>query len=339
MRPCSIVLLFFFYQITVTQAQINDNSDFESLVKLSLSLSEKSIYLANFDEAEKYVQISHFEKFEMYQPKHQLALIIQTQRIKSFKNRIKNIKVDQKKELEFLLDLQPILETINDKNTIGDYYSLLASGYFSNKENDLAFHYFDKAMQSFNEIRNFYKIAQTRPSILSLKQTILQREKNDEALKSMVSEFEKEIEFAKKHENIYALSFNTRHLAQIYLRQIKDYEKAKKLFEYSLALREEIGFKPYLPASYFSLGEVAEKMKDDDEAIKIYKKSFELADEISFVRYQYIARIKIAEIFQQQVDINKAKSFYIDALKSASSNGYLTGIDEALQKIEALEDN
>ncbi len=234
------------------------------------------------------------------------------------------------------MDLKPISEKISDKNIIADYYSILDSAYFSNKENDAAFQYFDKALELYIETENFYKTAQIRASLISLNQTILQREGNSTALKSMIVEFEKEIEFAKNHKNKYALSFNTRHLAQIYLPQINDYKKAEELFLESLSLREEIGFKPYLPASYFSLGEVADKTENYDKAIKMYKKSFNLADEIGFVRYQFTARLKIAEIFQKQDRINKAREYYADALKSASSNGYLTGIEEALQKIEAL---
>jgi tetratricopeptide (TPR) repeat protein len=334
----TFAFLFFFFQGSVIQAQMNKNIHFDSLINLCLSLSEKSIYDADFVDAEKYVQLAYFKKFEAFQSKHQLALEIQNLRIKSFKNRLQNIKVDPEESLEMLLRLKPVSERISDRNIIADYYSMLASAYFGNSEKELAFQYFDSALQLYIELENFYKVAQTRASIISLNQTIFQREKNKKALESMVIEFEKEIEFAKNHDNKYALSFNTRHLAQIYLRQLEDYEKAEELFEQSLSLREEIGFITYLPASYFSLGEVAEKMEDLDKAMKMYEKSYRIADEIKFVRYQFTGRFKVAEIIQKQGDINKAKSFYVDALKSASSNGYLNGIDEALKKIEALDD-
>ncbi len=339
MQINSFIILIFLFQIFQVCAQSNDNTSLDSTINSRISVSEKFLYEANFDDAEKCLRISKFERSKAFQPHHQLALSIQIFRVKSFKNRLRNIKVDPSKNLESLLALDTLVKRTTNKNILGEYFALIGSAFFSVKKDSTAHQYFLLALRFFEDTGNFYKQAQVRASIISMQQTILQRNGNTKALEDLIWRYDQECEFAQMHDNKYVLSFNTRHLAQIYLRQKIEYENAEKLFNKSLLLRKEIGFKPYLPASYFSLGEVAEKMKKLDQAIMMYEKSIKLADDIKFVRYQFLSRFKIAEIFEKKGNLNKAKEYYVDALNSASANDYFEGIEQAKQKINALLNN
>ena len=135
----------------------------------------------------------------------------------------------------------------------------------------------------------------------------------------------------------FALSYNTRHLAQIYRRQTNDYESSIKLFKQSLELRIELGFRPFIPASYSSIGDVYMKMEDYTRAIEFYSKSSELAEEIGFIRYQIYPIIQIGECYQNKGDTDIALGYYSRALKIAVKNDYPIEKDQLVNRIESLK--
>ncbi len=63
------LILFFHVQIAFSQS-----AKFDSLIENSISLSEQFLYDANFEEAQKFVDISFFENFKLYEEKHSIAL-------------------------------------------------------------------------------------------------------------------------------------------------------------------------------------------------------------------------------------------------------------------------
>ena len=161
-------------------------------------------------------------------------------------------------------------------------------------------------------------------------------EGNKEEILNLIPEYEQEISNAGKYSK-YVLSFNTRHLAQIHRRQTLDYDKALSLFKQSLDLRKAIGFKPFIPASYASLGDVYLKKGAYDPAIEMYLKAKELADEIGFVRHQFYPYLCIGDIYWLMGHEEKATEYYTLALKSAAENNYVPGIDQAIERIRTTK--
>ncbi|MCP5045645.1 MAG: tetratricopeptide repeat protein, partial [bacterium] len=191
-------------------------------------------------------------------------------------------------------------------------------------------------LELYKAAGNWSKAAQVRGSQISRLHNRLKAAGEKEKILQLIPKYEKEIQFSEKHNNKYVLAYNTRHLGQIYLNHTRDYKKAIQLFKRSLALREEIGFKLYLPASYSSVGDAALKMGDEQLAIKMYRRSVELAEESGFVRYQFHPRIKIGDVYATSGNTGKALELYNNALKAALNTGYENGIAEAKRKIETL---
>ena len=153
----------------------------------------------------------------------------------------------------------------------------------------------------------------------------------------MIPKFREQIDFSAKHSK-YALSYNTRHLANIYRIYDIEQREALKLYEESLNLREEIGFKLFIPASHYSLGLVYSNLEMYEEAIKAFKKSIELAEKINFVRYTILPYIELGNIYSAVDASEKAKEFYMKAIKAASKNRYTDkGIDQIIDKIISIE--
>ena len=163
---------------------------------------------------------------------------------------------------------------------------------------------------------------------------MLKEDKKQEILE-LIPTYQKEIEYSKVYSE-YALAYNTRHLAQIHRRQTFNYKEALRLFKLSLDLRIEIGFKPFIPASYSSLGDVYMKMGQNPEAVEMYTKSSEFAEEIGFVRYQLYPNIQIGDFYQENGQVDKAFEYYLKALKLATKNNFSIGIDQSIEKMRKM---
>ncbi len=329
-------IFFIFIVYNTSAAQNLQIAYFDSLINKSLFLSEKSLFAANFDEAERYISISHFEKFDLFNDKHKLKLKIQLIRIKSFKNTLGMANTNSNKILNTIIELLPSTKNIQDENLLGDYFTLLSSGFYSIGSKDSTNYYHKIALHYYNETNNIKKIAQIRASKISRKHNALKAKGRIDKVLLLIPEFEKEIDFSEMCDNKYVLAYNTRHLAQIYLKHTSNLQKALKLFKISLELRDEIGFIIFLPASYYSIGEVAEKMGNRKTAVEMYNKSIAIADRIGFVRYKYLSRLKMGEVFEKENDLVNAKKYFIESLKIASLSNYEKGIQTAIQKIEDL---
>ena len=308
---------------------------FDDFVNQSISISEKLLYRADFDEAQKYLRLSFFESFALYQTKHQIALISQDSKVQIIKNRIYQKESNQKAVLKRLLNLNSSAGKLQDKAVYADYLFTLGMSYLYNSNSDSAGLYYNDALKVFEELGNDYSAANVRAWLIWVKRN--HAYPDAKKIIALIPEYQKEIAFAAKANNKLALAYNTRHLANIYFYRVKDLDKALELYEESLSLREDIGFRPYIPASHSSVGDVFSQKGDYQKAIDKYLRSIETAEEISFLRFQFHPRIKIGDIYLKQQDHETAKKFYTEALKFASASGYLPGIDEALNKLDSLK--
>jgi tetratricopeptide (TPR) repeat protein len=307
----------------------------DSIVSLALSLSEKALYDARFEEAKEIVKISYYKKFSGFNIQNEILLTIQNIRIDGFANivflKTSDNKTNFKKLSKFLSDTTEI----EDKGVLSQYLLALSDAYRSIGIMDSAVMYQEKALLFYHEEKNFKKIAEIRAHDISIKHNQFLSQGNKKKILELIPKYKEEIAFSKLY-NKYALAYNTRHLAQIYRRQTFDFEEALELFKMSLNLRLEIGFKPFLPASYSSLGDVYMKMNEDALAIEMYIKSSEIAEEISFVRYESYPFMQIGDIYLSNDQMEKAFEFYIKALKLASENNYSVGINQSIERIKKL---
>ncbi len=320
----------------VTSAQEHQTARFDSLISVSVLLSEQALFGANFRDAEKHVDISHFEEFNAFQISHELKLTIQNLRIQSFKSILLRRDNDWDEGLQKLLELRSVATKMDDKSTLGDYFDALSSAYRATGRSDSAFYFENRALQLYEEAGNAKKVAQVRGRQISRRHNNFQAADNSEEVIKLIPEYQKEIEFARGCGNKYVLAYNTRHLAQIHRQQTHNYQEALRLFQISLELREEIGFRIFLPASYSSVGDVCIKLGQNKKAADMYLRAIALADEIGFARYQFDPRIKLGDLYRDESNFSEARRHYVEALKAASKNNHQEEIDAALEKLEHL---
>lgn len=328
------VFLLIVCQATAIEAQKVNLNKFDVFVKNSIELSEQALYNSKFDEALHFVDYSYFENFEAYQSKHKIALTIQSIRIRSFQARLRQLSFNSDEHLSSLLNLQPIVEKLDDEILKAKFFIML-SGLYGSKNPDLCILYETKALGLFKSKADYKSVAELQATQISRELDSYFRENKREEAIAMIQRFRKEINFSSKYSK-YALAYNTRHLANIYRIYEIDHKEALKLYRQSLDLREEIGFTPFITASYYSLGIVYSNLGMQEKAISAYKESIEQAKNVHFIRYEYLPYLSIGDIYLTKENKEKAKEYYLKALKSASLNNYTNGINNAIEKINNI---
>ncbi|MEL4457320.1 tetratricopeptide repeat protein [Lutimonas vermicola] len=334
-RTLLYIMLLAFIPSTVL-SQSRDISKVDSIVGLAISLSEEALFEAKFEEAKKAVDLLYFENFTNYKPKHKILLTIQDIRITGFMNIVFARKANNLENFQKLKSLLPFAKDLDDYNVLGQYFLALSIAYRSIGKSDSSSIYQERAISIFDKTRNFEEVAKIRAGNISRHHNELLQEGKKQEILELIPKYKEEIAYSKVH-SMYALSYNTRHLAQIYLRQTFNYEEALRLFNLSLGLRNELGFKPFIPASYSSLGDVYIKMGAYDQAIKMYTRSLEIAKDIGFVRYQLYPNLQMGDIYIEKKQADQALEYYLEALKLATENNYIYGIDQSIDKIRKMD--
>lgn len=336
MKKNILRLVIFIFPFGTIIGQSLTYSKTDSLVDVRISLSEKYLFDAQFLQAKKSLDSSYFRDLEGFGPKHEILLTVQDIRISGFMNIVYALKTSHFENFERLNRYLALAEKLKNETIQAKYFFAFSSTYRSIGNLDSASIYQEKAISLFRKNNNLEEIAKIRATNISrLHNLLLQEEKKQEILK-LIPKYQEEIDFSTSYSK-YALAYNTRHLAQIHRRQTMNYQESLKLFKTSLALRMEIGFKPFIPASHSSLGDVYLKMGEYRSAIEAYLKSVELADEIGFVRYQSYPLLSIGNCYLNQNDKSNAIEYYRRALKNASDNNYQSIIDQANLKIGEIE--
>lgn len=335
MRKSPLIYLLLIGQILFFFQQTAKPQDFEGLVSNAIALSEKSLFDANLKEALNYVETEYFERFSSFDDSHKIQFALQRHRIRSFENILTLSRPDHTEIQRELIKFLPAVRNLKNKGIAADFYRTLSGTYRSIGDADSAITYEQMALDLYMKKGRLDKVAEIRAGLISYKNNEFLRSGRETEVLSLIPEYEKEIEFSSIHSK-YALAYNTRHLAQIHLRQTRNYEEALRLFEKSLKLREEIGFRILLPASYSSVGDAHLAMENFEKSIASYGASIKLAEQIGFVRYQYYPRIRIGDIHLKKGDKKRAGEYYSQALDSARSNNFDQGIKEATDKIKLL---
>lgn len=317
--------------LTLVSAQESDGNGVDSIIDVTIQLSEAALYEADFERALELVS-----QKQLFTDQQEIQLLVQRIRIEGFRNLLYQNRTNHATNLNRLMNWSEVVENLPNGLIKAKYYRTIGSTLRSLKKPDSSSFYDEKAYDLFFQYDDMASIAEMQAGAISRKHNALLKNSDKEAILAMIPTYEREIDFATKYSK-YALSYNKRHLAQIYRRQTDNYERALDLFHESLRLREEIGFVVLLPASYSSIGDVFLAKGSLNDAIEWYEKSVQLAVKIGFIRYQLYPNIQIGDIYVKLGDKERARVYYSNALNYAHQNNHAAGILEAEQKIAKLD--
>lgn len=332
--PCFVLLVLFLFQSRCAQGQ-HDQKKQDLLISKAIQSSEELCYQGDFAEAQHTLDQMRFTDSLALKPWHRLELNSQFFRVEIFKNDLSQNNVGLKNIVGQLRKNHSLASITENSVSVARYFHVLATAYLYTSQLDSAGYYYGRAQVLFNKCCDYYSAAGSRAFLILVRHQQLRRLGDVDQIIHLIPEYEKEIAFAKEADNKLALAYNLRHLGRIYYNQVKDLGKATTLYQASLALRKEIGFQIYIPASHSSMGDIHIARGDCEKATEAYHRSIKAAESLKFVRYMVHPRIKIGDIHREQCVDEQAIKYYRDAHRVASLYKYTAGVDESWKRIVA----
>ncbi len=306
------------------------------LVAAAIERSEELLYAADLDAALGELRLERFAGAEPLPESCRIDLAAQTAKVQIFRSILAGTPERDEQTLDELLVFSSTADGVTDPALRARFLLVLGKAYLHGRHRDAARRSYSAAAALFEEVGDLRNGAAAHAFALMVEH-LKRRAAGDPAkVAELIPAYEAEIERSARVGSRLALAYNLRHFGRIYLETLDQPGKALEPYRRSLELREEIGFRVLLPASYFSLGTIYGRLGRADEAREMLGRSFELADEIGFVRYRFLARMKLGELHQENGEASAASGFYRQALRVAEEDGRKAGVEQALVKLREI---
>ncbi len=310
-------------------------------VQPDLDRSEQLFIDGRFEKAQAILDSVAMITTKKMQPAIRLLIASQSSKIGVFQGIMSRDRTKYENALAILRPHRKVLSDVHHARVRANFtlalgYAHLFNTHISPAYRDTSIVQFREANLLYIEARDLAGQALARALEIMLRFTRQRANKDMEGMLDLIPEFEAEIAFSHQARDPIALAYNQRHLAAIYREAANELDKALNLYQASLETRLQMGFRPFLPASYFSVGDVMEDLGKIEPAIDMYEKSMKAADRVGFHRYQFNSRIKLGELLQKVGKLTLARSHYEDALQVAQKVGSQEEVSLARNKLEKL---
>ncbi len=306
-----------------------------------LDRSEQLFLDGRFEKAQALLDSVEVATADQMDPAARLLLAAQRSKIAVFEGIMSRERTHYEAALAMLRPHQNGLADVDDPTIRAAFMSALAYAHIFNTHidpthRDSALAQFQEAIQLYAETTDQAGEALARALAIMLRFTRHRTNRDTEAMLALIPAFETEIVFARRAGNPMALAYNQRHLAAIYREASGALDKALSLYQASLETRLQMGFRPFIPASYFSVAEVLADLGRTEAAIEMYEHSVKAADAVAFRRYQFASRMKLGDLLRTQSRLTLARSYYREALEVAEAGDFPEEADEARRKLDGL---
>lgn len=307
-----------------------------------LDRSEQLFLDGRLEEAQALLDSVDVATAEQLEPATRLLLAAQQSKISVFRGIMSRDRTHYEAALAMLLPHQDVLADENDPNIRANFLSALAYTHIFNTHvspthRDTALALFREAIMLYAEAKDRSGEALARALVIMLRFTRMRTNEDTEGMLALIPEFEAEIAFAQQAGNPMALAYNQRHLAAIYREASGDLDEALRLYQASLETRLQMGFQPFVPASYFSMGEVLANLGRMEAALEMYEQSVKAADAVEFRRYQVTSRLKLGDLLKAKGRLSQARAYYSEALEVAEAGGFQEEVDEVRLRLDGLD--
>ncbi len=229
------------------------------------------------------------------------------------------------------LEAKQLAETAHYEKGTADALSLIGQVHYYKKLNsgegdyEEALTYFQQALKIREKLRDTRGISE---ALFYSGLTYEQRSLFDSALES----YTEALQFADLYNHKLEKSYALRHLAWLALDR-KDLDAALNYALTSLALREEIGFRVYLPHSHILVGDIYLAREDSENALINYQNAQGLAEEMGIKNALIRSLLAIGTIQLIQADKVQAQENFQHAHTLAQELGIPFAIEEAAKKL------
>lgn len=326
------------------QRTIKDHNDeriklYSDLIQTICKLSDVYLYEVRLDDAFRLLNSDILKLIDnKLTPEDKVRLRTQLGKIMIYENVRDHKSFD--KVLKILYEVEKKAESLNNKALLADVEALIGWGImyeiycFGGPSYDPSLKYFKRALKLRQEIDDKRGVAESLMHVALVYQSRENASDDQEAL--LVNQQA----YRMAEEGNYKLvkSFVARHIGWIY-RKKGELDKALTYFKESLVLREEVGFKFFLPPSNYAIGIVFFEKNDLDQALKYFQRALTHAEELGLKRHVVFSLIRIGDVKKAKKEKKKALKNYHKALKVAKSMNFDIGISESIKRIKELSEN
>jgi tetratricopeptide (TPR) repeat protein len=308
-------------------------AQYSTLLRSLCDIAESYYYLGRLDDAlnllDAGIQIA--EQREAL-PGDRALLLLQRGKLGATKIFLANNSLEA--TLADLAWAQQIAEEIDDHRLLGSALNLIGQAHYFNilssggQDWDAPRTYFQQALAEQEAI---YDTAGACDSIFQL--GLLHERKAEYDLAA--DHYRRVLDLTAQHDHRRERSYAARHLGFIYHGQ-GDLEQARRLFEESLALREQIGLKLYIPFAQIALGDVLLDQGDSAGAMAQYQNAHRLAGEIDLKAGLISALLSLGYAHKEQQSLQQALDCFEHARAIAQTIDFKRGIAAAATEIEAI---
>ncbi len=233
------------------------------------------------------------------------------------------------------LEAKQLAETAHYEKGIADALSLIGQAHYYKKLNadegdyEEAFTYFQQALTYREKLHDTRGISE---ALFHSGLTYEQRELVEKAQEC----YTEALQFADLYNHKLEKSYALRHLAGLVMNK-GDLDAALNYALTSLALREEIGFRVYLPHSHILVGDIYLKREDSESALINYQNAQALAEEMGIKNALIFSLLAIGNIQLMQEDTAQARENFQHAHTLAQELGVSYAITEATNRLNTLK--
>jgi tetratricopeptide (TPR) repeat protein len=270
--------------------------------------------------------------------RHLLKLLLQYGKILV----IEHVYTNQDAEGMFSVITQAkrIAEEIHDRRGIADALSLLGAAHYfitlnsSMAANDPQGNYNEALACQLQALEHREALDDTRgisESSFLIGSVYERRQQGDTA----VEYYKKAWEIADRYGHLYEKTEPARHFA-FHAMMKGNLNQALTWALEALSLREESGFRPYLPLDHLLLSDIYMKLGDESNALIHTQRAYALAEEMGYKRALTSALISLGDIQAAQKEDKQAKTNYEKALELAQELRLPMSIAKASDRLERL---
>ena len=307
---------------------------FTSVIYSLCEIAELYYYLAKLDEAVNVLQTGlQLTSAKEVHLRDRVKLTLQYGRVLVANYFLSNKDFDL--ALATSLEAKQLAETIHYEKGTADALSLIGQAHYYKMLNagegdyEEAFTCFQQALKIREKLRDTRGISE---ALFYRGLTYERRGLLDDAHES----YTESLQFADLYNHKLEKSYALRHLAGL-VADRGDLDAALNYALTSLALREEIGFRVYLPHSHILVGDIYLEREDSENALINYLNAQGLAEEMGIKNALIHSLLAIGNIQLLQDDKVQARENFQHAHTLAQELGIPYVIEEAAKKLSALQ--
>ena len=239
-------------------------------------------------------------------------------------NMLGKISFKKKDFVEALKNYENAFNKITDSNK-AKYYAEVVS---SIAKIYLASGIYDKALENYLELLNFYRSAKDRNGEAFTLGYIGDIYSNIQSGKNALKYLKEALRIAEEINDDVRISTILNSLGGVYIEIIKDYKSAEEYYSRALSLSEKIDYKLGIAKAYHNLGLVYYYKKDLKTALSYHKQSLDFVIKSNINEGLAFNFNSIAEIYLEEGQVDSAIEYFYKALEVSSREKILILISE-----------